>query len=478
MSSNYLEPKCPNCKMSYNTSERIPHLLIHCGHTICSACIQKIINSDILKCPIDNIEYTSKCIADYPKNISLLEIINQSPKKAIESFKKATSKQVLDNCKIHQNRKLELICIDDKCKICTSCAIFGTHKNHNIISIEDFQKDIEIKSEMLIDLFDEIEKANFSPENFYQENIDENLASKHNLIKNKIENFTSKLIEKVKNEEISLLTKINTKFENVFSCIKCYKNKPNELLGKANQWKEGVQEKLNILNEINDLDDECLKLIDLIGNNNENYNEMLNNGNNIMTELENFSNINITEIVNEINCLDIIVDDNILKKEFFEFKNEKEFLNAVDKLSSFFKLEEHFDKALDVSNYISLNESKVLNEIDLVNDSIINNFEEHYIDKNSALIKNKSSNFLYGIDLLPMNDEKKISNKTQSGDFDRQNHNTNGLKNHKIIEKDKELKKAKTEKKIKICVDGKRSKSITNHANTKKVKRKNQTKKN
>ena len=32
-------------------------------------------------------------------------------------------------CPTHK-RKLEIICIDDKVRICSNCALFGNHKNH------------------------------------------------------------------------------------------------------------------------------------------------------------------------------------------------------------------------------------------------------------------------------------------------------------------------------------------------------------
>jgi hypothetical protein len=34
-------------------------------------------------------------------------------------------------CPVHQ-RKLEIICIDDQQRICSNCALFGKHKNHDV----------------------------------------------------------------------------------------------------------------------------------------------------------------------------------------------------------------------------------------------------------------------------------------------------------------------------------------------------------
>lgn len=33
--------KCLLCKESYDTQERIPRIMIHCGHTFCTPCLLK-----------------------------------------------------------------------------------------------------------------------------------------------------------------------------------------------------------------------------------------------------------------------------------------------------------------------------------------------------------------------------------------------------------------------------------------------------
>lgn len=61
------------------------------------------------------------------------------------------------NCKEH-NRKLELVCLDHKCRICVGCALFGQHKGHNYQPEEEIIKEIASKAETLIDLFGNIEE--------------------------------------------------------------------------------------------------------------------------------------------------------------------------------------------------------------------------------------------------------------------------------------------------------------------------------
>lgn len=45
-----------------------------------------------------------------------------------------------DMCLIHQ-KPLEIVCIRDKTKICSTCAIFGDHKGHEFKSLDEVAKD-------------------------------------------------------------------------------------------------------------------------------------------------------------------------------------------------------------------------------------------------------------------------------------------------------------------------------------------------
>lgn len=69
-------------------------------------------------------------------------------------------------CNEHK-RPLEVICMDHRVKICTNCALFGSHKGHDIKNDEDFMKEISLKAEILIELFEMIEMNSIN----YSENV-------------------------------------------------------------------------------------------------------------------------------------------------------------------------------------------------------------------------------------------------------------------------------------------------------------------
>merc|ERR1719284_2135404 len=43
---------CQFCAKRYNVGERIPRILVHCGHTLCTSCIQQLHHQDRVRCPI------------------------------------------------------------------------------------------------------------------------------------------------------------------------------------------------------------------------------------------------------------------------------------------------------------------------------------------------------------------------------------------------------------------------------------------
>jgi hypothetical protein len=124
-----------------------------------------------------------------------------------------------DICKIH-NRKNELFCVDDKSKICTSCALFGEHKNHNVKSEEDIFKEITIKSEILLDYFEMIENFNGKLNHFKMnieenkyDNVKENIKNKENILKEEVICFFNEIRFLINNAEKNILNNISENFE-------------------------------------------------------------------------------------------------------------------------------------------------------------------------------------------------------------------------------------------------------------------------
>ena len=81
----------------------------------------------------------------FNSNKLLLESVSpKSQSKEKESF--------IDFCTEH-NKKLEIVCLTDKMKICVSCALFGNHKNHEVKEVDTVIREISHKAECIMQQF-------------------------------------------------------------------------------------------------------------------------------------------------------------------------------------------------------------------------------------------------------------------------------------------------------------------------------------
>ena len=342
-----MEVKCPICKNDFNSSNHIPRILINCGHTICSSCLNTKLAENKSKqftCPEDNILYENiESIEKFPINKSLIKIIESKPKvnktkkntnnssnnnktnkssntiirvetinpqkpkidhnlfstpansdirktnsnfKHFESSKNYLQKSSMlrmsltktqsfntNFCKEHA-RPLDVICIDEKIKICNQCALNPKHFNHQIVTDNDFMNQIDT----LIDLFQIIDgnSQNYNEiDNLNTIDILDKINKKIDTLKNNIGKKVEEIIINInsqKNTIVNYLTKrkdeINSKYKSSID-IKM-------LLKQTETWMNAVKNKLDILNEITDPNIECIKLIDNDKKNNQTY--LINQG--------------------------------------------------------------------------------------------------------------------------------------------------------------------------------------------------------
>lgn len=109
--------ECPICQNIYDDKSHTPRILRKCGHTLCSECLGKILQSSSRQCPLDKKKFgrTSTTIERFHKNFALLGILAE--------------RNTIKVCSEHQ-MKLKYTCLEDGSKICPECALHGAHKGH------------------------------------------------------------------------------------------------------------------------------------------------------------------------------------------------------------------------------------------------------------------------------------------------------------------------------------------------------------
>lgn len=100
--------------------------------------------------------------AKFPKNFALIRLAEKTKKQAAQPLKIVKKKSAEPETKDetlcpHHQRKLEIICIQDRERICSNCALFGSHKNHDIRMEHEVVSEITTRTELLITMYQIIE---------------------------------------------------------------------------------------------------------------------------------------------------------------------------------------------------------------------------------------------------------------------------------------------------------------------------------
>ena len=449
INNNYDETKCPLCKQIYDEDVRIPRILLNCGHTICSSCISNCLNtSSILKCPEDQTEYPDiSSLSSFPINKALIKLLHKisdnkklknnfnnnnlnlnlnlannfqkvspesSPRKGLNTAREPhqnldmlklnplNSAKKCTMCNEHPKRKLEMICLEEICKICTNCAIFGTHKNHNVINIDEFIKDIECKAAKLVEIFENVNEGSIKKEldiineksKYKMSSLLELINEKYNYMGNIIHEFTQNLIEKVKKDENLVLNEISSQFDKLKRRIKYYLELPNKINNNIKEWKIKVEDKMNVLNDVKDISDECLKFVDSYGENS--FNKLIKGGNSIISDVEKISSFPTDEIQEDIKNLNLTIEKQILNQEFFHINKKLDFGDLCEKYEIPKKSEEKENSnknnkkiendLKEVTNF----ESKENIDVNIINNN--NNSKENNNNQNMNILNNNAAN--------------------------------------------------------------------------------------
>jgi len=204
------ELSCIKCHEVFNTTDRIPRLLAECGHTLCSLCISSLIKSDNsnsngFKCPDDGIlcGALKKAAEEFPKNLSLLRILEKQQQKQINESANSKEKIPENQCAVHK-RKLEIVCIDCKIKLCSKCALFEGHRTHDLRTEEDVQSELNARKECLQEMLQMVAE-------------NEQIFTKQEEVKN--------AYEKCMAREKEIHTLIELRFQEYFDALKAKKAK-------------------------------------------------------------------------------------------------------------------------------------------------------------------------------------------------------------------------------------------------------------
>jgi len=358
---------CTLCFCQYDKEEHLPLMIPKCGHTFCTKCVKEMISklSDFedFVCPEDkhSMRLLTKDISEFPQNLALLRLLDKKAASAnneknsdsisregqsIRRFNKSSSNKSPSSsqdfcspigsprrnismkndfvqqdllsfvhgegniCKEH-SRKMEVICLEDKCRICANCALFGIHRNHEIKPEDEVLREIAGRAERLVDIFQAMEKCQSVA-------IDQEWTDRLNdKTKRKFEEMTRLVRQKfldymnlLKLKERKILNDINMKFSQIKDRLSLIKQLPEDLQDQLGKWKSKTHESLLIVTEKSEKGEIAFELLeDRINPSND----LLISGEKLLLTLERTSESNLKSLDESLAKVSIVFDDNFSK---------------------------------------------------------------------------------------------------------------------------------------------------------------------
>ena len=139
--SSYHERKldiCGVCRKKYNVGDRIPRILVNCGHTYCTSCLSNYYRKNRIRCPFcKKLVKHLDSVETLPLNIPLFsEIVKNDPK--ISTYIEPNSNDSFTAiCAHHNEKQKHFFCSFHNTNFCREC-IKQFHRDDNCCVVDLF----------------------------------------------------------------------------------------------------------------------------------------------------------------------------------------------------------------------------------------------------------------------------------------------------------------------------------------------------
>ena len=133
---------CGVCKHKYNIGDRIPRILINCGHTYCTSCLTKYYRKQRIRCPCcKKLVKSLESVEQLPLNITIFGEIVSNDSLILDLLDPESNNSYTNTCKLHEEKQKHYFCSLHETNFCREC-IKLSHKDDKccVIDLCDINK--------------------------------------------------------------------------------------------------------------------------------------------------------------------------------------------------------------------------------------------------------------------------------------------------------------------------------------------------
>jgi hypothetical protein len=144
---------CGVCKLKYNVGDRLPRILVNCGHTYCTLCLTKYYRKNRIRCPFcKKLVKKLESVEQLPLNINIFGESVQNNEKILSLIDPESKNYYTATCNFHTEKQKHFFCSYHEINFCREC-------------IKSFHRDDKC---CVVDLFDINKLYNLNEQNQYK----------------------------------------------------------------------------------------------------------------------------------------------------------------------------------------------------------------------------------------------------------------------------------------------------------------------